>query len=258
MNLKMLQEKREEMTTALYLATQMWKQGDLGVEKPSDEEMMQCTKYLDGIPHKDVEDADSKMFLSMLLSNNIGKHFKRVADHRLWIKRAYELLCIGDVLYRPERLKDIVKIHDLSKYGPDEALGYCIKFEKGEDSKLSSSHLSMWESAREHHYESNSHHPEYHRGYAMPLIDIQESIIDMIACRLERTLKGHYAITPDLIMDIPDRFLQRYGELQNVVKCLLNLLRSGLKWAITHSKGSQHAAFAKWELESGYKLKVEM
>lgn len=202
-------------TAALILAVKMWKDGSLDVKVPTDYEYGKCLSYLEKLdPCDDFENEDVKSYLKILLLNNIGSHFDRVATHRRWVNEIYELLLMADVPDLNTDLDERIESHDLSKYGPREALGFAIMSDKTDEYSEAGFRLmgfnlfknkqviggcnecKKWqEDALKHYFLENRHQPEYHSYYfnkvskttldKMSTIDLQENIIHMMAKKLE-------------------------------------------------------------------------
>jgi len=204
------------MTAALMTVVQMWERGELGVAPPSPFEREQCLGYLKGLPYEIDEKYVRKMGVNLtlgdLICNNIGNHFSMVASHRHHLKIVYELCKIAKVGFlEGVEMEERIRIHDLSKYGPLEAAGYSIMFGmNGCFRELQGEDKVRWDKALQSHYKTNPHHPQYAGEALMQHGDLVESLLDMLACRLERTLKGHSVLHVGDLMDIPSEYLRRY------------------------------------------------
>lgn len=192
---------REAKTRALIQAVYKWKDGYLNYEKPNEEEVNKCLLYLQSLlapNHVVIEDDEVDYYLNLLLSYDIIKHFEKVASHRRWIRFAHELLLNADVYDLHDGLKERIENHDLSKYGPSEALGYSIMFAKHNKTHddLLDWEKDEWHRSKMHHHMYNKHHPEMtkYTGEEMTELDLQESLLDMIACRFERELQ-HFKVS---------------------------------------------------------------
>lgn len=107
-------------TSALLLATKMWRNGTLNVKPPSDHEYQQCLSYLKKLKHGHSQGRHVKAYLNNLLWNNIGEHFNNVANHRKWVGHIYELLIMANAPDLHTELGERIKSHNLWKYGlPD-------------------------------------------------------------------------------------------------------------------------------------------
>lgn len=205
-------EDSEIMTAALILAAKMWGNGEFEeISKPDKNEVSQCIEYLERLPHTNLNENIVKEALILLKMINIHKHFDIVARHRFWIKQTFELLKMSNALHNTEELQVRIDAHDLSKYGPEEALGYSIMIgQNGYFRKLKGKDKASWEKALRHHYRSNSHHPQFWGIEVMKEIDLEQSIIDMLACRFELELRIFYQyITPKTIT--PKRIMTYLG-----------------------------------------------
>ena len=143
----------------------------------------------------------------------IDKHLKETLEHRKWIY--YAFLLIGESLTARDREKvhQLVLRHDLSKFSAVEIIGYSLKFSKKEGKELKkNSDIARWESALQHHYDNNAHHPQHRADGKMSTIFLIESIIDMLACRMERNLAGHPESSTEDIFNVPSTFFNRYTE----------------------------------------------
>jgi len=206
------------MTAALMIAVRMWEKGELGVSPPTPLEVEQCMNYLKGLSYGIGEQCMKKMEVSLtlgdLICNNIANHLSIVASHRKHLNIVYELCTIAKVNFMGEiEMEKRVKAHDLSKYGPHEAMGYSIMF--GVDQcfrELQGKDKERWDKALDHHYKTNPHHPQYAGEALMHPADLEESLLDMMACRLERSLKGHSIINVAHLMHFPSEYLWRYHQ----------------------------------------------
>jgi hypothetical protein len=246
---------KEVLTSALILASKMWGNGKLNVPKPQNEELKVCQNYLYGLEKADMNDGDVQNALSMLILNNIGRHFDIVARHRYWVKCSYELAKSSNFLKCADELEERINIHDIEKYGPDEALGYSIMFGMdGKFRKLDGEDKQIWECSLEHHLKNHSHHPEYHNDSPMPVIDLEESLIDMLGCRLERDLKPYYySLNPGKILDIPYLYLKRYRVLDDKIriKSYIYDWKEGLEVILTDN--GEHV-LKEWEQKTDLRL----
>jgi len=209
--------KRDEVKiSALILAAKMWEDGSLNVEKPSEYELNCCMTYLQNLKHWDFENEDVQSYLALLIRYNIGNHFNKVASHRRWLLFAYELLLLANVPDLHEGLHERINSHDLSKYGPGEALGYSIMFGLSNEMRtLEGFEKEEWMNAVNNHYAVNPHHPQHYQSdrlSKMNTLDLQESLIDMLACRIERVLSGFPAIAIQALLDFPLYLYERYTE----------------------------------------------
>lgn len=116
---------------------------------------------------------------------SLFKHFVGISQHKLWV-----------TTYATQFATQLVArslVHDLSKFWPDEALGFSrltkiLSTEKYGSEKYKKALKSP---CIQQHYKRNSHHPEYHsRGVRdMTLLEVTEMWCDWKAS-LRRVLKG--------------------------------------------------------------------
>lgn len=204
------------MTSALITAAGMWGEGKLYTLQPLPNIVQECIAYLKSLPHEqDFQSDEVQQSLKSLLAANIGAHFTKVANHRLFVTEIYKLLQIANCEYLYPDLDQRITQHDLSRYGPSEALGFCVQFH----SFLHYSTLPAAEKhliaarAFHHHTQNNSHHPEFHisRKTLMEDTDIVQSLLDIIAHRLLQTVTlGQTQITPSQLLTLPMHYYQLY------------------------------------------------
>ena len=177
----------EALGAALLTAAHHWVRGELDQPEPDLEEGMKVIAYLS--EYQEVEISEQvQNFIKLLTKEkpDISVHFHQVADHRKWLQHSYDLWygCLSydceDTNAMVDGLGHRVKIHDISKYGPYEALGYFYKF--GKCVKPQSVEDDEWQKALAHHYSHNDHHPEYFKtGKSPSLCSLTESVLDMVA-----------------------------------------------------------------------------
>jgi hypothetical protein len=142
------------------------------------------------------------------------RHLDQTVEHRKWLYFAF--LIVGDSLEAGQgaKLKEKIINHDLSKFSAVEALGYGYRFGRKDSSQplKNKTHIALWDAALKHHYESNPHHPEFSKGKNMNELDLVESIVDMLGCRMQRNLAGHAHSTVADIFAVPPVYLNRYTE----------------------------------------------
>ena len=104
-----------------------------------------------------------------------------------------------------------------------ELVGYTAKFVWGFSCPL-------WEAALAHHYRHNPHHPQHDPERRMSLSHLEESVVDMLACRWERELGGEDEADVEEIADVAEVYLERYlPEDKELVREILKMIRnSGL------------------------------
>ena len=106
-----------------------------------------------------------------------------------------------------------MECHDQSKLQSfTEIIGYTEKW-------VWLKHTPIWEMALNHHYQNNPHHPEHFQdtdqmgqktSKNMPMEYLEESIVDMLACRWERKLGGNPIVTNEELCKIEEIYLKRY------------------------------------------------
>jgi len=116
-----------------------------------------------------------------------------------------------------------VLAHDQSKFSFIELIGYTDKWVWGRNSPL-------WEDGLAHHYQNNTHHPQHTPGVRMTPEDLEESVVDMMACHWERKEGGGDDVTAERIGGFSDFYLERYlpQDRQIVVELLRKIRESGL------------------------------
>eukprot|EP00092_Neocalanus_flemingeri_P030092 GFUD01032669.1.p1 GENE.GFUD01032669.1~~GFUD01032669.1.p1 ORF type:complete len:221 (-),score=65.38 GFUD01032669.1:586-1248(-) len=145
---------------------------------------------------------------------------KRVnKSHREFIRRAF-------LRFKPcfsFLTEDQILLHDLTKNSFLELVGYTAKW-------VWNLHCPLWEAALAHHYHHNPHHPQHAPGHRMALSDLEESVVDMLACSWERTLGGGDEVTADKIGNVEEIYLERYlAEDREIVREVLGrIVRSNL------------------------------
>lgn len=227
-------EKSQQVRTlALIQAVHMWKDGYLNYLIPDTEETDKILSYLQSFIESgfEVEISDEEevnMALNVLLTYNIFIHFQKVASHRRWIRLAYELALNANVPDLHEGLKERIENHDLSMYGPDEALGYSIGQMFGTNGNFQE--LTAWE-MDEHeksvaNHMQNRHHPEkFKNGEEMTQLDLQESLLDMVAAKFERDLQHRFCMIHHTdLFNFPQHYYARYTEYQEVyIRNMINI-----------------------------------
>lgn len=247
----------EVVVASLILCVQMWLKGTLNVPLPPLAELGACIYYLVNLPHADFNNIQVQEMVKRLVDSGIGQHFNIVASHRTWIQHVYELCQIAKVPYLHVDLKSRIRKHDLSKYGPKEAPGYSIMFGKtGQFRSLNDTDKEQFEEAVANHYKANTHHPEHYGNFPemLPMCstDLQESLMDMVACHLERTLKDEEALTADMIMDISHVYLNRYHPGDRIiVQAMIKVWVNSLHLAIKYPNEKQQKSFKQWTFETG-------
>ena len=145
-------------------------------------------------------DKTSPFYQILMVDFDVRAHFDQVDSHRAFVLKAWERL--GAHLPAVSRAQ--AEEHDLSKYNLAEAVGYTLRWVHGRDG-------SAWLESLGHHYGCQPHHPQYFTlGGRMTTEGLQESVVDMVACRWERQLQGRPDATVAELMDIAPGFLERY------------------------------------------------
>ena len=171
-------------------------------------------------------DGGERTVYDKLVEYGVPKLLDVATTHRQWIKLTFNFLKIVGVKF-PDEMDTIVRIHDLTKYTRDEALGYAVMFgQTGEIKELEGEELTEWKATLKHHYDSNPHHPEFFDNRRdddpkMSVFDgfnpyLAESIIDMLAARGERRLKGDAKFSVSKWFDMPDQYLNRYSSSESL------------------------------------------
>ena len=158
----------------------------------------------------------------------VRDHFIVTLSHKKFVKRSFSRFqtYFESIGLRQEQ----VNHHDDSKLTNfQEIVGYTGRW-------IWNIKTNAWNEAWIHHYTNNPHHPEYYIGSDengkkvqrdMDYIYLAESVVDMIACRWERVLRGNEAVTNQMLLDIHDSFLKRYTykDQINVRKLINHLLQ---------------------------------
>ncbi|KAI8614922.1 hypothetical protein BC830DRAFT_1168993 [Chytriomyces sp. MP71] len=126
----------------------------------------------------------------------------------------------------PHLSEHAVLVHDNSKLtNMLEMVGYTQKWVHG------TVEPQFWDRALQHHFASNSHHPEFYavNGLLMTMSesDLEESVVDMLAIQWERVFAGRDDVTGGQLCEIQPRYLERYevGDRARVAE-LLNIIRA--------------------------------
>ena len=142
----------------------------------------------------------------------ISNHLQQTLEHRKWLYFAFLLISESLTGRDREKLYQLILHHDLSKFSAVEIIGYSLKFGRKGRELSNPSNIALWDLALSHHYLHNAHHPQHRADNKMSTIHLLESIVDMLACRMQRVLAGHSESTTEAIFDVPLTFLQRYTE----------------------------------------------
>lgn len=153
--------------------------------------------FVDGIEYGDPENLfdllatrffiDDARFLVKGTNDKVVDYFeKKVIPHKIEVYKAGEWLIHQQWTSSwidPLALKDLLYIHDLSKFSSAEAFGYAFfNFTGGSDEK----EVEDFERAWHHHKMNNPHHPEYwlnpnRSGVLEPLEMPKVYVLEMIA-----------------------------------------------------------------------------
>lgn len=177
----------------------------------------------DSVDEKEVQLATEK-----LLELGILEHFSTAVSHRAWIRKTHEMLTTFSVnMERGAFNADWIQKHDCSKFTAPEVLGYTVMFGKGSgfEELTDPEEKKEWELSLKSHYDSNPHHPQFFersleshpRKVFESILDVpggktflEESLIDMLACRGERNLSDDSKFSIEKWMSIPECFFKRY------------------------------------------------
>ena len=178
---------------------------------------------IDAICMTDCERGDDESFSyvqerreEIICSDNVLplviKHFHQALTHRKWIYHAFLLVDAGACFLQPLHaiLKERILKHDLSKFSAEEVLGYALKFGGG-TKDLEGEDKVTWEGSLSHHLCHNDHHPQFYCGKDMQDHALFESMLDMLACRMERDISCENTSVKN-IFAIPDMYLLRYSK----------------------------------------------
>lgn len=162
---------------------------------------------------KYVRDRNESISCSASCLRYIINHMRQTVEHRKWLYFAFVLVADSFTYRDREKLHELILNHDLSKFSATEVVGYGYKFGRKNINSVelkNPKHIALWESALQHHYINNAHHPQHSPHVHMSYFNLIESVLDMMACRMERNLAGKLDTTPNDIFDIPLTFLERY------------------------------------------------
>ena len=170
-----------------------------------------------------------KDIYDQLIKRNVPTHLRTATSHRKWLRMSFEFCKMIGVKFSGD-MEELIRRHDLSKYTAEEVLGYAVMFgdEQVNWKQLDPPEKAEWDLSLEHHYIHNPHHPEYfyvkQTDGQREKFDIiktvpdkgklymEESLIDMMASRGERNLKGDPTISVEKWLDIDERYTKRYAE----------------------------------------------
>ena len=161
------------------------------------------------------KDFDSIYYTILFQKFDIKKHFEIVDSHREWVMKSYERL----QKYVPHMTVRDAKNHDLSKYSIEQSIGYTAKLVHGVEGSN-----NVWVESHMDHYQKETHHPEHFPGKSpMPKDALDESLVDMVACRWERDLDKDESLTNNKLVDFDPKYLLRYcdedrGYIEDLIK----------------------------------------
>jgi len=152
----------------------------------------------------------------------VSETLQKTRSHRRFIRKVYTRF----LPLFPHLKEATVEAHDLSKFSFIELVGYTDRWVWGRESPL-------WLEALEHHYTHNSHHPQHSaQDEEMEDTDLQESVVDMLACSWERREGGREDLSAHSLASGTEdpRFLARYlpGDRHKVVQLLRRIKDSNL------------------------------
>eukprot|EP00092_Neocalanus_flemingeri_P009888 GFUD01010657.1.p1 GENE.GFUD01010657.1~~GFUD01010657.1.p1 ORF type:complete len:283 (+),score=50.90 GFUD01010657.1:133-981(+) len=167
-----------------------------------------------------LDDNDSGIYADILVKLfKTNEHIECTKSHKRFIEKTFHRF---QSVFKHLQEKTILA-HDQSKLSFVELIGYTYRWTWGRTSQL-------WEKALAHHYEHNSHHPQHCLGVQMSPEDLEESVVDMMACHWERKEGGGDKVPAENIAGFSDFYLDRYlPEDRKLVEELLRKIReSGL------------------------------
>lgn len=142
----------------------------------------------------------SKYYRLLYQEFNIKEHYKIVDSHRQFVMKAYNRLR----KFVPNISETQAQNHDLSKYDLVQAIGYTVRWVHLIDN-------DTWRAALDNHYKREPHHPQFFGKGRMTEKYLEESLIDMVACRWERMLEGDENVKDFDLVDFNPVYLNRYN-----------------------------------------------
>jgi len=129
----------------------------------------------------------------------INEHIECTRIHKQFIEKTF---------YRFRNVfknlqEETILAHDQSKLSFIDIVGYTDRWTWGRSS-------SLWEEALAHHYGHNPHHPQHVLGQQMTPEDMEESVVDMMACHWERKEGGGDDVPAERIAGFSELYLDRY------------------------------------------------
>ncbi|XP_045162704.2 uncharacterized protein LOC123527372 [Mercenaria mercenaria] len=231
--------------TALFCMIADWLKGKVGIGAPTEETVRGDVSEVNSAVNGDIQDKildeESKCVYDEMVKIKVPGHLKVATSHRRWLRLTYELLLKIGVRFS-DKMSDLVRRHDLSKYTHREVLGYAVMFGDGSidwrQLEIEAEKIE-WDNTLHNHYAGNPHHPEYFyplledgkRDKSVPMLKldpengkdfVDESIIDMLAARGERVLAKDPEFNVKKWLDIEERYLFRYAneDKMYVKECL--------------------------------------
>ena len=251
--------------SALHTFINNWLEGRVGTGAPTEKWDRNLVRKINEYENK-VEDSgeipgkDIPDLCDVLKEWKVHNHLMTVNSHRNWLRLTIEFVEKVGIDIN-ESVKELVRIHDLSKYTHWETLGYAVMFgdcQEGFRHLGDTDEKAEWQTSLEHHFAVNPHHPEYffpkledgQRDKTKGMLDsdakngedfLIESLIDMLAARGERALKTDKVFSVSKWMDIDSKFMVRYNDDDRVyVSRLLNEWKTAVqKLDITNMEAFQ-------------------
>jgi hypothetical protein len=234
---RILKFSKLELLAGLILFACRWEKGEIKfkrrnyknkIEAQLAQEYLKMHKeYGYGVEVEDIPLEIRENVFQALVDLGVPVHYSQVASHRRAIKRTAEILVeVGAI---PEIVPEYQR-HDMSKYGPFEVIGYALMFSAtSQFQKLDGAAQDEWTKSVQSHYRDNPHHPEFWGKNNMTEDARIESVIDMVACRLERDFKWN-EVSDMCKMD--GKFLNRYTDSDR--KIVVHLLEDYYKRALIY------------------------
>jgi len=149
----------------------------------------------------------------------VEEHIECTRNHKRFIEKTFHRF---KTLF-PHLQEKSILAHDQSKLSFIEIVGYTDRWTWGRDS-------SLWTEALAHHYKHNPHHPQHLLGQRMTPEDLEESVVDMMACHWERKEGGGEDVHASRIAGFSDFYLDRYQQDDRIIvsELLKKVRESGL------------------------------
>ena len=198
--------------------------GEKLIEKVEEIDISEPGKSSDTEEQRKIKD-----IYDQLVKRKVPTHLRTATSHRKWLRMSLQFCQMIGVNFSGD-MQELIRKHDLSKYTPEEVLGYAVMFGEGQvnQKQLDPPEKTEWDLSLEHHYIHNPHHPEYFyvkqsdgKREKFDIIEavpdkgqlyMEESLIDMLASRGERNLKDDPTISVGKWLDIDERYMVRYAE----------------------------------------------